>query len=69
MVGPIKEKFVRVSDRYEPIDKDFDDGIFISTSFDATSHFESETDNVLGLYKKITGKELDLVNLPEDNDE
>jgi len=36
---------------------------------DPTSHFESETENVLDIYRKITGKEVDLVNLPEDNDE
>ena len=49
--------------------KTYGDGVFISNSFDATSHFESETENVLDLYKQITGKELDLTNLPEDNDE
>ena len=38
----------------------------ISTSFDATSHFENETENVLQLYKLISGKELDLTNLPEE---
>lgn len=42
MVGSIREKFVRVSDRYEPV-KNYGDGVFISNSFDATSHFESET--------------------------
>ena len=41
-------------------------GLVISESFDATSHFENETENVLQLYKKITGKDLDLVNLPEE---
>ena len=43
--------------------------MFISNSFDATSHFESETENVLGMYREIFGKELDLTNLPEDADE
>jgi Rab GDP dissociation inhibitor len=68
LIGPYKEKFVRITDRYEPV-KDFNDGVFISSSFDATSHFENETENVLHLYKQITGKELDLVNLPEDVEE
>lgn len=31
------------------------DGLFISKSFDPTSHFENETEDVLNLYKKITG--------------
>jgi len=45
------------------------DGLFISDTFDATSHFENETENVLRLYTEITGKTLDLENLPEDVDE
>jgi len=36
---------------------------------DPQSHFESATEDVLYLYKKITGKDLDLTNLPEDTDE
>lgn len=43
--------------------------MYISNSFDATSHFESETENVLNLYKQISGKDLDLTNLPEDADD
>lgn len=68
LIGNVREKFVRISQRYEPI-KAYGDGVFISNSFDATSHFESETENVLSLYKQISGKDLDLTNLPEDNDE
>lgn len=68
LIGNVREKFVRISQRYEPI-KTYGDGVFISNSFDATSHFESETENVLSLYKQISGKDLDLTNLPEDNDE
>jgi Rab GDP dissociation inhibitor len=65
LIGSIKEKFSRITERFEPI-KNYNDGVFISNSFDATSHFENETENVLKLYKEITGKELDLTNLPED---
>jgi Rab GDP dissociation inhibitor len=68
LIGPVKEKFIRVTERYQPV-KSYDDGVFISNCFDETSHFESETENVLDLYKQITGKELDLVNLPEDVEE
>jgi len=65
MLGPVKETFITVSDLYVP-KSDFKDGVYISNSFDPTSHFESETENVLRLYKAITGKELDLENLPDD---
>lgn len=52
-----------------PVKQDFSDGLVISDSFDATSHFENETENVLNLYKKITGKDLDLVNIPDEPEE
>lgn len=69
LLGGVREKFIKVSDRYEPVKKNFGDGVFISQSFDATSHFENETEDVLELYKEISGKELDLTDLPEDVDE
>lgn len=68
LLGGVREKFIKVSDRYEPV-KQSNDGVFISNSFDATSHFENETENVLNMYRQITGKELDLTNLPEDVEE
>ena len=68
MLGKIKEKFVTISERFVPTGKS-NDGVFISDTFDPTSHFESETENVLRLYKELTGKDLDLENLPEDVDE
>lgn len=68
MLGKVKEKFVTISERYIPTGKSTD-GLFISDSFDATSHFENETENVLRLYTEITGKQLDLENLPEDVEE
>lgn len=40
LIGPIIEKFVRVTDRYVG-ETAKDDGLFISNSFDATSHFEN----------------------------
>ena len=69
MIGKIKEKFVTISERYVPVTPKEKDGLYISETFDATSHFESETENVLRMYTDITGKQLDLENLPEDVDE
>lgn len=58
IIGDVLETFVTVSDLYEPIDQTFADNVFVTSSFDAVSHFEGDTDDVLNLYKKITGKEL-----------
>lgn len=54
---------------YVPSSEDVRDNVFVTKSLDPQSHFESATEDVLSLYKKITGKELDLTNLPEDTEE
>jgi len=35
-----------------------DDNIYISQSYDATTHFESTVDDVLDIYKRIFDKDL-----------
>ena len=47
LLGKIEEKFVAVSDMMECTDDGRDSNIFVSKSFDATSHFESATQDVL----------------------
>lgn len=68
IIGNVKEKFITISDLYVP-NTDYSDNVFVTKSLDPQSHFESATMDVLELYQKITGKELDLTNLPEDTDE
>lgn len=41
LLGPIKQKFVSVSDLLVPLDPGQESQIFISQNFDATSHFET----------------------------
>ncbi|KAG1339207.1 guanosine nucleotide diphosphate dissociation inhibitor [Cocos nucifera] len=60
LLGPVDETFLDIYDRYEPVNKHDDDNCFISTSYDATTHFESTVQDVLSMYSRITGKELDL---------
>lgn len=36
------------------------DAAFISKGYDPTTHFETTVEDVLDMYKRITGKELDL---------
>jgi Rab GDP dissociation inhibitor len=43
--------------------------LFISESYDATSHFESASDDVMRIYKRIFGEELDLTVLPSTEEE
>ncbi|KAH8075306.1 Rab GDP-dissociation inhibitor [Aureococcus anophagefferens] len=59
-LGPIMTKFDDCVELYEPTADGTADNCFISKSFDATSHFESSSADVLSLYKRITGADLDL---------
>lgn len=60
ILGPVDEIFYETFDRFEPINNPNEDNCFISTSYDATTHFESTVKDVIDMYSKITGKVLDL---------
>lgn len=59
LLGPICQKFVCVSDYYEPTDNGLESQIFISESYDATTHFETTCLDVLDIFKRGTGEEFD----------
>lgn len=50
---------------YEPLDNGAKDNIFISKSYDATSHFETTTDDVKDIYARCAGEELVVEGLRE----
>ncbi|KAL6959442.1 hypothetical protein U1Q18_039593, partial [Sarracenia purpurea var. burkii] len=56
LLGPVDEIFFDTYDRYEPSNKGAVDNCFISTSYDATTHFESTVQDVIAMYSQITGK-------------
>merc|ERR1711918_74242 len=51
--------FMWVTDLLEPCNDPTKDGCFITKSYDATSHFETTSVEVLALSKAITGKDID----------
>ncbi|KAM9327980.1 rab GDP dissociation inhibitor beta-like [Pholidichthys leucotaenia] len=55
---PIDQKFVTVSDQYAPTDMGTESQIFISRSYDATTHFETTCDDIKDIYRRMTGSEL-----------
>lgn len=59
LLAPIHQKFVSVSDYYEPTDKGLQSQVFISESYDATTHFETTCLDVLDIFKRGTGEEFD----------
>ncbi|KAJ1836784.1 Rab GDP dissociation inhibitor alpha [Coemansia sp. RSA 2708] len=68
LLGPVEQIFVSVSDVYEPVADGTADNVFISRSYDATSHFETVYDDVKDMYRRITGKELVLQKREESGD-
>ncbi|KAH8804842.1 secretory pathway rab GDP dissociation inhibitor [Xylogone sp. PMI_703] len=65
-LGKIEEKFLGPPiPLYEPIENGVNDNIFISKSYDATSHFETTTDDVKDIYRRAEGHELVVEGLRE----
>lgn len=71
IIGPVDDTFVQISDVYVPTEKGSTDNVYVTESYDATSHFESASNDVLRLWKEITGTDLDLSKIDEEkeNDE
>jgi Rab GDP dissociation inhibitor len=69
LLGPIIEKFVSISDYKMPIDDGTKDNVYVTSSYDATSHFEDASAEVLQMWKTITGSELDLTITPDDDED
>jgi Rab GDP dissociation inhibitor len=42
-----------------------DSKVFVSESFDPTTHFETAVTDVMAMYKRITGAELQLTDGPK----
>jgi len=59
LLGPIKQKFLQVSDVFVPVDQGTESQLFISKSYDATSHFETTCLDVLDIFKRGTGEDFD----------
>lgn len=72
LLGPITEKFISISDVYEPTDPGHESQIFISRSYDPTTHFETTCQDVLEVFKRGTEEEFDFTKIThlslEDNE-
>mmetsp|Transcript_36745 Transcript_36745/g.95135 ORF Transcript_36745/g.95135 Transcript_36745/m.95135 type:complete len:97 (-) Transcript_36745:842-1132(-) len=69
LLGPVLEKVVDVVPTYKPKTDGKEERVFISKSYDATSHFESTTADVMDVYERITGHPLDLTKKRRDHTE
>ena len=69
LLGPVLEYFPQITPLYAPVSDAFTDNLYITTSFDATSHFETASEDVLQIYEKIVGQKLDLSVLPTEDED
>ena len=58
--------FFFVNDTYEGVNQKQNDSVFIPSSMDASTHFQDATQEVMDIYKRVTGKEVDLNSNPQD---
>jgi Rab GDP dissociation inhibitor len=68
VLGSIEEKFFIIKDTFQPLGDGSKDQVFISQSYDATSHFETASLDILDLYKRIRGEDLDLTPKKEEEE-
>lgn len=51
-------RFVSVTPLYTPTSTGTSDNIFVTKSYDATSHFETVVEDVQDVWKRVVGKDL-----------
>lgn len=59
-------RFFSVSDFFVPKDDGRDSHLFISQSYDATTHFETTCLDVLDVYRRGTGEDFDFSKVRHD---
>ena len=65
-LGKIEEMFTgKPIPIYEPLESGLNDHIYLSKSYDASSHFETTTDDIRDIYRRATGEELVVQGLAE----
>ncbi|CDK29184.1 unnamed protein product [Kuraishia capsulata CBS 1993] len=58
IIGKTVDVLMGIAELYEPLEDGSKDGIFLSKSYDPSSHFETTTDDVKDIYKRVTGHDL-----------
>jgi Rab GDP dissociation inhibitor len=69
LLGPILEMFVSESTLFDPLEDGKASNLWITKSYDPSSHFEVASNDILEIYEKIVGEKLDLNIEPSDDDE
>jgi len=66
LLGKVDETFFSVRDLFVPTDDGTKSQVFISKSYDPETHFQESCEDILNIYKRITGKDMDLTPPKKD---
>lgn len=69
VLGSILHKFVAIDDLLQPDDDGLTSQVFISKSYDASTHFESTCKDVLDIYQRIMGEPFDFSKVNREVEE
>ena len=66
LLGAILEMFVSVVDTYKPLEKGTNNGLWVTKSYDPSSHFEIAADDILDIYQIHNKRDVfDLLKIAE----
>jgi Rab GDP dissociation inhibitor len=68
LLGSTLDVFITVSDIHESTNDPKAENLFVTSSYDATSHFESASEQILEMYEEIIGEKL-VFNIEATEDE
>tara|TARA_B110001450_G_C17623151_1_gene482031 strand:+ start:1312 stop:1500 length:189 start_codon:yes stop_codon:yes gene_type:complete len=61
---------VSESTLHRPFENGKESGLWVTSSYDPSSHFEEASQNILDVYEQLTGEKLDLnIEPPEDEED
>ena len=69
LLGEILDKFVTVASLEEPLDSGRDSNIYITRSYDPTSHFETVVEDIHDVWRRMTGHPLVLKKRQEQEED
>ena len=69
LLGATLDVFIQISELHEPTNDSKAEGLYVTSSYDATSHFETAGDEILAMYEQLMGEKLVFNIQPSEEDE
>jgi Rab GDP dissociation inhibitor len=69
LLGSAVDVFYTLDDYYEPLNDGRASDIYVSSSYDPTTHFETTCIDIVNIFRTMTGSDIDFDNLPYSTEE